>query len=52
VRLDERAEGHGLGLGIVRDILAAWNGELMLTSSDLGGLRAQVRLPARTRGDG
>lgn len=52
VRLDERAEGHGLGLGIVRDILTAWNGELRLAASDLGGLRAQVVLPAGKRGDG
>ena len=51
VRLDERAEGHGLGLGIVRDILAAWNGELTLKRSDLGGLRAQINLPTRKRGD-
>lgn len=48
-RLDERAEGHGLGLGIVRDILAAWSGNLMLGSSSLGGLRVRVYLPAQKR---
>ena len=46
-RLDERAEGHGLGLGIVRDMLTAWNGSLALERSALGGLRATVRLPLR-----
>ncbi|GAB6390494.1 sensor histidine kinase [Stutzerimonas marianensis] len=50
IRLDERAEGHGLGLGIVRDILAAWNGRLALSQSTLGGLQAEVYLPTQTRG--
>ena len=48
-RLDERAEGHGLGLGIVRDILAAWNGQLTLGSSSLGGLRVRIYLPTQLR---
>lgn len=48
-RLDERAEGHGLGLGIVRDILAAWNGELTLEQSSLGGLRVRIHLPTHKR---
>ncbi|MEL7559985.1 sensor histidine kinase [Stutzerimonas chloritidismutans] len=43
-RLDEHAEGHGLGLGIVRDILAAWRGELSLEQSELGGLCVRIRL--------
>ena len=47
-RLDERAEGHGLGLGIVRDMLAAWNGSLALEQSSLGGLRVVIRLPLRS----
>ncbi|MGK9065726.1 sensor histidine kinase [Stutzerimonas chloritidismutans] len=50
IRLDERAEGHGLGLGIVRDILAAWHGQLTLGESELGGLRAEIHLPAHKRG--
>ncbi|MCG6539924.1 sensor histidine kinase [Pseudomonas sp. KSR10] len=49
IRLDERAEGHGLGLGIVRDILAAWNGRLSLEQSSLGGLRASVHLSTQPR---
>lgn len=51
-RLDERADGHGLGLGIVRDILAAWNGRLSLEQSELGGLRACIHLPTQLRGRG
>ncbi len=46
-RLDERAEGHGLGLGIVRDILSAWGGTLSLQDSPLGGLQVQIELPVR-----
>ncbi|WP_181295822.1 sensor histidine kinase [Pseudomonas sp. Q2-TVG4-2] len=49
IRLDERAEGHGLGLGIVRDILAAWSGRLTLEQSALGGLRASIYLPMHKR---
>lgn len=46
-RLDERAEGHGLGLGIVRDMLTAWNGSLALEEGSLGGLRVVIWLPLR-----
>ncbi|WP_252275092.1 sensor histidine kinase [Pseudomonas subflava] len=44
-RLDEQVAGHGLGLGIVRDIVDAWGGTLSLEDSPLGGLRVVVRLP-------
>lgn len=44
-RLDEQVAGHGLGLGIVRDIVDAWGGSLRLDDSPLGGLRVEVRLP-------
>jgi signal transduction histidine kinase len=46
-RLDEQVAGHGLGLGIVRDIIEAWNGRIDLQESPLGGLRVQVSLPQR-----
>ncbi|MGE0628289.1 MAG: sensor histidine kinase [Hyphomicrobiaceae bacterium] len=36
VRLDASASGAGLGLAIVQDIADAWNGELVLESSDAG----------------
>jgi signal transduction histidine kinase len=48
-RLDEHAEGHGLGLGIVRDILAAWRGELSLEESELGGLCVRIRLAMQSQ---
>ncbi|WP_213909098.1 sensor histidine kinase [Stutzerimonas nitrititolerans] len=48
-RLDERAEGHGLGMGIVRDILSAWGGTLSLQDSPLGGLQVQIELPVSER---
>jgi len=37
--------GTGLGLTIARDIVRAHGGEIMLTDSPLGGLRATIRLP-------
>jgi len=46
LRLDERAAGHGLGLSIVSDTVAAYGGSLVLDDSSLGGLRACLRLPA------
>lgn len=46
-RLDEQVDGHGLGLGIVRDIVEAWGGQLALQQSPLGGLRVSLELPAR-----
>ncbi|MCO6060352.1 sensor histidine kinase [Pseudomonas sp. MOB-449] len=45
-RLDEQVAGHGLGLGIVRDIVESWNGRLSLQESPLGGLRVKIELPA------
>lgn len=44
-RLDERVEGHGLGLGIVNDIVTAYGGDIRLEKSALGGLQVCVRLP-------
>ncbi|MBK1704161.1 sensor histidine kinase [Halochromatium glycolicum] len=46
VRVDERVDGHGLGLSIVREILDLYHGRLMLgRSPSLGGFRASVELP-------
>ncbi|WP_116827263.1 sensor histidine kinase [Pseudomonas syringae] len=47
-RLDEQITGHGLGLGIVRDIVEAWGGQLQLQESPAGGLRVRIDLPERT----
>ncbi|WP_136477235.1 sensor histidine kinase [Pseudomonas sp. DG56-2] len=46
-RLDEQIDGHGLGLGIVRDIVEVWSGHMTLQDSPLGGLRVNIALPAR-----
>jgi signal transduction histidine kinase len=47
-RLDEQTDGHGLGLGIVRDIVEAWGGALALQESEWGGLNVLIKLPKRT----
>jgi signal transduction histidine kinase len=46
-RLDEQVAGHGLGLGIVRDIVDAWGGQLQLGESPQAGLRVTVTLPLK-----
>ena len=45
-RIDEQIQGHGLGLGIVRDIVEHCKGELSMHESPLGGLRVVIQLPA------
>ena len=54
VRLDEaRARdsgGSGLGLAIVKEIVAAHGGSVAVSSSELGGARFVVRLPAPVTG--
>ncbi|WP_119257035.1 ATP-binding protein [Shinella zoogloeoides] len=49
-RLDEArnldASGTGLGLAIARDIARSHGGDVTLSDSPLGGLRATVRVPA------
>ncbi len=47
VRLDETVAGHGLGLGICRDILDYYDGSIAFTRSRLGGMRVEVRIPVR-----
>ena len=44
-RLDESKKGHGLGLGIVQDILELYDGKLILARSGYGGLSATLNLP-------
>jgi len=45
-RLDESKPGSGLGLSIVVDLAGLYGGSLKLSESPLGGLRADLRLPA------
>jgi len=46
VRDDERIPGSGLGLSIVADLARIYDGRLSLGESPLGGLRAELALPA------
>ena len=43
-RLDETKPGTGLGLAIVADLVNEYGGVLALERSDMGGLKAVVRL--------
>ncbi|MGJ4944952.1 ATP-binding protein [Bradyrhizobium sp. HKCCYLS1011] len=45
-RLDESKPGSGLGLSIVSDLAALYGGSLTLSDAPIGGLRAELRLPA------
>lgn len=45
VRLDEQVPGHGIGLTVVADIVAAYAGQITLGRSPLGGGRIEIRLP-------
>ena len=44
VRGDERVEGHGLGLAIVLEIVSAYNGEIGIDQSEMGGASVSVCL--------
>jgi signal transduction histidine kinase len=45
-RLDESKPGSGLGLSIVNELARVYGGRLELESSELGGLKARLTLPA------
>jgi two-component system osmolarity sensor histidine kinase EnvZ len=53
-RLDEtrtrNAKGVGLGLAIARDVARAHGGDVLLSRSPLGGLRATLKLPGQRQG--
>ena len=51
VRLDRSGPGAGLGLAIVQDILAEYDGALELDVSELGGLAARVVMPLTNQPD-
>jgi len=47
-KLDEATPGHGQGLGIVKDIAELYGGSVRLGKSAMGGLKAELELPAAT----
>ncbi|MFZ4622773.1 MAG: ATP-binding protein [Rhodoferax sp.] len=46
VRLDEQVPGHGIGLAVVRELVASHQGELKISRADLGGAQLDIVLPA------
>jgi two-component system sensor histidine kinase PhoQ len=44
VRLDERVPGHGIGLAVVKDLVASHQGELKVSKADLGGAQIDIVL--------
>ena len=45
-RIGESAPGYGFGLPITRELTELYGGSFHLAPSDLGGLSAQISLPA------
>lgn len=46
-RIDTHAEGQGIGLAIVSDIVSAYQGKIEITNSQLGGACFTLILPSR-----
>jgi len=45
VRLDEKVSGHGIGLAVVKDLVASYLGELKISSGPSGGAQVDIVLP-------
>ena len=45
VRLDEQVPGHGIGLAVVKDLVASHQGELTLSQAPTGGAQVDIVLP-------
>lgn len=46
MRLDESTEGHGMGLGIVSDIIEHYHAEIIYSqANELGGLQVDIKIP-------
>jgi len=48
-RRASQAPGSGLGLAIARDLARLYGGDVVLTDSQLGGLRVELYLPGGTQ---
>lgn len=46
VRLDEQVPGHGIGLAVVKDLVASHQGVLKIARAELGGAQLTIVLPA------
>ena len=46
VRADQSVPGQGIGLAVARDIVDAYDGELRIERSSLGGAHVKLVLPA------
>jgi two-component system sensor histidine kinase PhoQ len=46
VRLDEQVPGHGIGLAVVRDLVASHQGQLTISRAASGGAQLDIVLPA------
>jgi two-component system, OmpR family, sensor histidine kinase PhoQ len=46
VRLDETVPGHGIGLAVVRDLIANYQGELTISRAISGGAQLDIVLPS------
>ena len=44
-RVDESVPGHGIGLAVVREVVASYGGQINISKSALGGARIELRLP-------
>ncbi len=51
VSLDQSKPGSGIGLSITKDIIELYGGELVLSVSEFGGLKVQVRIGTRPNPD-
>lgn len=49
LRLDEQIPGHGLGLAIVREIIARYSGQIAFLTGTKGGLKVWIEIPLQAR---
>ena len=45
MRLDSQEAGQGIGLAVVVEIVARYNGEIQISDAQLGGARISVSFP-------